>query len=60
MTPVRHYPIDPTPAQLARDVIEAAKRQERRVDFVEWLNCVICAAAGAMAVLLAQYIWAAV
>lgn len=60
MTPVRHYPIDATPAQRERDAEEAAYRCKILADLREVMNCVICAAAGAMAVLLAQYIWAAV
>ena len=58
MMPVRHYDI--SDAQRARDLLSAASRQRVLADMREIGACVLCAAAGAAFVLLAQYIWAAV
>lgn len=57
MMPVRHYDI--SDAQRARDLLSAASRQRVLADMREAAACVLCAAAGAVAVLLLQLVWGA-
>ena len=52
MTPVRHYPIDITPAQLERDTERMAARQRTVQDVREVAWCAVYAMAGAAVALL--------
>ena len=57
MRVLRHFPV--TDAQRARDLLSAASRQRVLADMREVAACVLCAAAGAGAVLLLQLVWGA-
>jgi len=52
---VRHFPV--TPAQLERETERMARRQCVLADMREVLACAVCAVAGALTVLLVQFIW---